>query len=143
MNEGILCIDKKKGISSFYLIPRLRRIYNTKKVGHTGTLDPLASGLMIYLIGKTYTKQCDKFLKSDKEYDVTAKLGVVSDTYDITGDLSVISNENPRTDDLIRAINSFQGGYEQEPPMYSALKYKGKPPYKCARGGIDKIKVKI
>ena len=85
---GLLLVNKPTGITSFSLIPKLRYLFNEKKVGHGGTLDPLASGVMVYLIGRQYTKTANTFLGHDKEYNVTIRLGEERDSYDIDGNIT-------------------------------------------------------
>lgn len=136
-SEGILLINKSAGPSSFSLIRTLRKISNIKKIGHAGTLDPFATGLMIYLIGKNYTKKSDLFLNLDKEYIATCKLGASTDTHDTEGQIQNISEKVPTLSEIEEALKNFQGKITQTPPMYSAKKIKGKKLYELARKGIE------
>lgn len=144
--EGILLINKKKGNSSFHLVSVLRKITNVKKIGHCGTLDPLATGVMILLIGKNYTKKTNLFIDHEKEYLAEITLGKTTQTFDSEGTINDYSSVIPHEKDLKKAIsNHFQGVIYQIPPMYSAKKIKGKKLYKLARQGIfiDRDPVKI
>ncbi len=133
---GLLLIDKNQSQSSFSYIPKLRRAFNLKKIGHAGTLDPLATGLMIYLVGKEYTKKASSFLGMDKQYHVGMELGKISDTYDTEGDIISTDVVTPKEETIRSVINGFNGTSFQTPPAFSALKHKGKPLYKYARKGI-------
>lgn len=134
--SGLVLVNKPSGITSFKVVHIIRKKLNIKKVGHCGTLDPLASGLMVILVGK-YTKIQDKFMKQDKVYYATIKLGQKTDTGDIEGKIISQSNYSHVTKDLIKqSCNSFIGKINQIPPMYSALKVKGKKLYELARKGI-------
>jgi len=128
-------INKPVGWTSFDVVKKLRNVTGFKKVGHGGTLDPFASGLLIVGFG-SHTKKLSGFLKSDKTYIVTIRTGITSDTYDRTGKVTVI-NENftPDVDQLKKVLYSCLGEQEQEPPMFSAKKVKGVPLYKLARKG--------
>jgi tRNA pseudouridine55 synthase len=136
-HAGILLIDKPQGITSFYLIPRLRRLFNEKKIGHGGTLDPLATGVMVYLIGRDYTKTADAYLLHDKEYKATILLGEERDSYDVDGAIVATSNLVPTLEQIEVAIKAFCGKVEQIPPMYSAKKVNGKKLYELAREGKE------
>ena len=149
MSEGILLIDKPTGKSSFYLVSLLRKLTGVRKIGHAGTLDPLATGVMILLIGSRYTKMSNQFLSHDKEYLVTVELGATSDSYDADGEITKTDlASEPSPEELIHALERFQGEIEQTPPMYSAKKVSGKKLYELARKGItierkaEKITVK-
>lgn len=134
--EGIIFVNKPKGITSHDVVDIIRRRLKTKRVGHTGTLDPLAEGLLIILVGK-YTKAFPKFVNFDKEYAGILKLGEVTSTGDSQGkvikrcDCGEIDNNR-----IKEAFSFFEGETEQIPPMVSALRVKGKRLYKLARRGI-------
>jgi len=133
--DEILLIDKPAGISSAKLVAIVKRRLNAKKVGHAGTLDPFATGLMICCINKG-TKLAGTFLHGNKTYQATLRLGIETDTQDLTG--QVISEcECPEISEerIISAFKSFEGETEQVPPVYSALKHNGVPLYKLARQG--------
>lgn len=141
--EGLLLINKPSGPSSYDVIRGLKKVISGKvKIGHAGTLDPLASGLLIMGLGRSATRLLGKLIYEDKTYLATAHFGQVYDTQDITGkliketDISQLSLE-----DISQAAVNFQGEIYQQPPMYSALKYKGQPLYKLARAG-QRIEVK-
>lgn len=135
--EGILLVNKPQGKTSFSLIRDLRRLTNIQKIGHAGTLDPFATGVMIILIGKNYTKLSDRFLLGDKEYLAEVCLGVSTDTYDCDGKIVASSKKIPSFAEVQDVLNHFQGEIEQVPPMYSAKKVKGKKLYELAREGIE------
>lgn len=136
MKDGILCVDKPEGMTSHDVVAIVRRKLKIKKVGHAGTLDPLATGLLIVLVGKA-TKFFDRFVGFDKGYLSTLRLGVVTDTGDTQG--QVLEERDWRhvgKNDLGEVFSSFVGETEQIPPMYSAVKVKGKKLYELARKGI-------
>lgn len=137
MSEGILLIDKPKGKTSFSLISLLRKILNVKTIGHAGTLDPMATGVMVLLIGKKYTTLSNTFLNSDKEYIAEITLGASTDSYDAEGVIDKTSDIVPTIDDVEREIKKFQGIIHQTPPMYSAKKVDGKRLYELAREGKE------
>lgn len=135
--EGILPIIKQAGKSSFSLVHELRKLTGIKKIGHAGTLDPFATGVMVMLIGRDYTKLSDNFLKSDKAYDATIFLGSTTDSYDCTGEITSQSDKIPSLEEVEAALSTFQGETFQTPPMYSAKKVGGKKLYELARKGIS------
>ncbi|HSX47270.1 MAG TPA: tRNA pseudouridine(55) synthase TruB [Patescibacteria group bacterium] len=145
--EGLLLVDKPEDWTSFDVVNYIRKIVATIenkkpkniKVGHSGTLDPFATGLLIILIGSKYTKQSDKYLKQNKTYLVTAKLGYISTTGDPEGELSKKSDIEPSTDQIMQVFNKFKGVINQIPPIYSAIKIKGKKSYELAREGKQVI----
>ena len=132
--NGIINIYKETGYTSHDVVARLRGILHTRKIGHTGTLDPMAEGVLPVCAGRA-TKLCDSLSGHDKEYEAVMLLGKTYDTLDVTGECTGTS-EVMSTDDEIRdAIRSFVGGYDQIPPMYSAKKVDGKKLYELARSG--------
>jgi tRNA pseudouridine55 synthase len=133
--EGILLVNKPKGKTSFSLVGALRKILNVKTIGHAGTLDPLATGVMVMLIGKNYTRLSDKLLGQDKEYIAEVTLGSSTDSYDSEGQTTATSTKIPFLDDLKTALDTFQGEIQQIPPMFSAKKIQGKKLYELARKG--------
>lgn len=137
IKEGILLVNKSPKTNSFYLVKVLRKITKVKKIGHAGTLDPFATGVMIMLIGKNYTKKSDSFLNQEKEYLATIHLGVSTDTFDIDGKVLQTSDLKPTLEQILKALTFFQGSVEQVPPMYSAKKVQGKKLYELARQGIE------
>ena len=124
-------------MTSHDVVDRLRRITGIKKIGHAGTLDPFATGLLICGIGRETTKKLDIFLKQDKEYLAQLKLGFASDTYDRDGKIEERQGEKPSLDTIEKVISGFKGEVEQKPPMFSAKKIKGKKLYQLARKGIE------
>lgn len=144
MNEEenqIILIDKPAGLSSFGVVARVRSQLKTQfghkiKVGHTGTLDPFATGLLILLSGKM-TKKSNDFLKQDKEYEATIKLGQTSTTGDPEGEITQYSAKIPTPEEIQDAIKSFIGNISQTVPKFSAVKINGKRAYKLARQGTD------
>lgn len=135
--EGILPILKPKGKSSFYLIKVIRKLTGIKKVGHTGTLDPFATGVMVLLIGKPYTRQSDTLMANEKEYEATFKLGITTDSYDCDGQVVTTSDIEPTMEQVEEALTHFTGSFYQTPPMFSAKKVGGKKLYKLARKGLE------
>lgn len=142
--DGVLIINKEKGMTSRDVVNRLCKILNTKKIGHTGTLDPIAEGVLVVCIGKA-TKLVELITSEDKEYIATVKLGVLTDTLDIAGKILKEEKTTIDKEKLVKALNSFIGFYEQEVPIYSAVKINGKKLYEYARAGekIDLPKRKV
>lgn len=135
MINGILNIYKEKGYTSHDVVARLRGIVGQKKIGHTGTLDPDAEGVLPVCLGRA-TKVCDMLTDKDKTYEAVLLLGKTTDTQDITG--TVLSERSPdgvTEDEVLDCIRHFIGEYDQIPPMYSALKVGGKKLYELAREG--------
>lgn len=132
--QGILLIDKTEGLTSFDVVHRIRKLTGEKKVGHTGTLDPLATGVLPVLIGRA-TKLSDKIMSEDKIYRAAIRLGTVTDTLDITGNVLATSSHNITSKQLEDALEGFIGDIEQVPPMFSAIKKDGVKLYKLAREG--------
>lgn len=135
--EGVLLVDKPAGITSFGIVARLRKMLGVSKIGHAGTLDPFATGVMVMLIGRNYTKLSDTFLCQDKEYEAVLKLGATTDSYDRDGEVTSTSDYIPSTEEVAAAIARFQGEMEQTPPMFSAKKVGGKKLCDLARKGIE------
>ncbi len=144
--QGLLLINKPKDITSFKAVSAVRKKANTKKVGHTGTLDPLATGVLPVLVGKA-TSLCDYLLTADKSYIATVKAGITTDTLDITGEVLSKSTPDFSKENLICALNHFTGEQLQTPPIYSAIKKDGVPLYKLARKGqqveVEKRKITV
>lgn len=134
--NGILLIDKDKGMTSHDVVNKVRRILGTRKVGHTGTLDPIATGLIPLLIGEG-TKISNYIVADDKEYIGVAVFGSEYTTYDITGDVLAKTDNIPSDEDVIKYIEALKGKITQKPPIYSAIKVKGKKLYEYARVGIE------
>ncbi len=133
---GFIFINKPKDITSFICIARIRRVLGDRKlkVGHAGTLDPFATGLLLVAIGREATREISKLMKLDKEYVVTGKLGELTDTLDKTGTMLEEQPVSAVTEaSLQQAIDTLGTTYLQTPPIYSALKHEGQPLYKLAR----------
>ncbi|MBS4168835.1 tRNA pseudouridine(55) synthase TruB [Parachlamydia sp. AcF125] len=143
--EGILLLDKPRGCTAFNLVARLRKVLGVKKIGHAGTLDPFATGVMVMLIGRNFTRLSDQFLSQDKEYEAEVYLGVSTDTYDCEGQILSQSERIPSLAEIQTALASFQGEILQIPPMFSAKKQNGKKLYELARQGktIERPPVKV
>lgn len=135
--EGLYLINKPRGRSSFSIVAQVRRLSGIKKVGHAGTLDPEAEGLLVILLGKEYTKQAEKYSKLDKTYEFEIKLGEVSTTDDEEGDKTEVSDLKPTKAEIIKALSNYEGEIKQTPPVYSAIKIDGKRAYKRARNGEE------
>jgi len=136
--SGVLLLDKPRGPSSFYMVRQVRRILGVKRVGHAGTLDPFASGLLIVCVGRPATRKISLFMESDKEYEATLRLGVETDTQDPEGTIIAERPVRPLGRQEVEAILAgFTGEQMQTPPAYSALKHAGKPLYYYARKGIE------
>ncbi len=134
--NGILIIDKAVGKTSFSLVSLLRRLTGIQKIGHAGTLDPFATGVMVMLIGPTYTKMADQFLQHDKKYEATIHLGVSTDSYDCEGGVTASCDRIPLHQEIETALEKFQGEVLQIPPMFSAKKVGGQRLYHLARKGM-------
>jgi tRNA pseudouridine55 synthase len=143
--QGILLIDKPKTWTSFDVVNFVRKIVaaaegkkpKNTKVGHTGTLDPLATGLLVLVIGKEYTKRAGEFSKLDKTYEVTMKLGETSTTADDEGEKTPIADTIPDQKAVLAALERFTGHIMQVPPQFSAMKVNGQRAYKLARAGKE------
>ena len=131
---GVLIINKHQGVTSHKIVQIIRKLYNTRRVGHTGTLDPMATGVLPVLIGRA-VKASDFLTAEDKEYSAEMTLGITTDTEDITGAVLTESDEIPSPDEVIKVCQSFLGETEQIPPMYSALKIGGQKLVDIAREG--------
>ena len=135
--DGILIIDKPYGITSMDVVRRVKRGIGVKRVGHGGTLDPVATGVIAICLGQA-TRVMDYIINSSKEYRGEIELGVTTDTYDSLGKVTERTNPSPLTEsDLDKALQTFKGITKQVPPMYSALKQGGKRLYELARAGIE------
>lgn len=136
MYSGIIVVKKEKGFTSFDVVAKLRGICGQKKIGHTGTLDPDAEGVLPVCLGNA-TKVCDMLTDSDKEYEAVMLLGVETDTQDTTGQILANKDTSHLTEELVLdTIKSFVGPQKQIPPMYSALKVDGKKLCDLARAGV-------
>lgn len=134
---GIVIIDKPTGRSSNHVLQQVKRLFDAKKAGHTGALDPLATGVLPICLGEA-TKVSSYLLDADKAYHVTCKLGIVTDSGDSDGEILSTSEIPEFTEQtLLDLLPKFMGEQDQVPPMFSALKYNGQPLYKLARQGIE------
>ena len=134
--NGIIVIDKEKNVTSRDVVNKVSKILNIKKIGHTGTLDPIATGVLVLCVGRA-TKLVDMITGYDKEYIARACLGILTDTLDITGNILYEENFNISKEKIVDVLNSFIGEYEQEVPLYSAVKIDGKKLYEYGRSNID------
>ena len=135
MIHGIINVYKEKGFTSHDVVAKLRGIVGQKKIGHTGTLDPDAEGVLPVCLGRA-TKLCDLLTDKDKVYETVLLLGTVTDTQDVSGEILERRDTSSVTEAMLREkISTFEGGYAQIPPMYSALKVGGKKLYELAREG--------
>jgi tRNA pseudouridine55 synthase len=145
--QGVLLVDKPAGWTSFDVVNYIRGIAakaegkkpKQVKVGHTGTLDPFATGLLVLLIGKDYTRRAAEFSKLDKTYEVAMKLGAASTTGDPEGEISPVSDRIPTEQEITKALKKFKGEIQQIPPAYSAIKVNGQRAYKLARAGKEVV----
>ena len=133
---GVVFLDKPKGLTSFVAANRVRRVLDAKKAGHTGTLDPMATGVLVVMLGGA-TRFIEFINSHDKAYEATVRLGVTTDTLDIEGEVLSQTETNFKTADFESAMLSFLGEIDQVPPMYSAIKKDGKKLYELAREGIE------
>ena len=133
---GVVIVDKPSGMTSFDVVARMRRIYGTRRVGHTGTLDPQATGVLVVLIGRA-AKAAEYISAGRKIYEATLRLGVETDTEDIWGTPISTSDSIPSADDVEAAASAFVGDIMQVPPMYSALKRGGVKLVDLARRGVE------
>lgn len=136
MQYGFLNIYKEKGQTSFDVIRDLRRITGIKRIGHTGTLDPMAEGVLVVALGEA-TKLIEFLMKDGKEYQAEILLGKKSDTYDAEGKIQEVSSQQPTLEKITKVLKKFKGEIEQIPPKFSALKIEGKRAYEMARKGRD------
>ena len=133
--NGILLVDKPAGITSARVVARIKKIFGARKVGHTGTLDPFVTGILVCCINRG-TKLARFFLHGNKKYEAVLHLGIETDTQDSTGTVTSICDNVLFSEIKIRSVfKRFEGTIEQMPPVYSALKFKGTPLYKLARSG--------
>jgi tRNA pseudouridine55 synthase len=143
--QGLLLIDKPVGWTSFDVVNYVRKMVAAHegkkpkncKVGHTGTLDPLATGLLVLVVGKEYTRRAGEFSKLDKTYEATMELGKTSTTGDAEGEKTVVSHTAPTEKAVLEALKRLQGHIMQVPPAFSAMKIDGKRAYKLAREGKE------
>ena len=137
--EGIIIVNKPQDWTSFDVVAKIRNLTGIKKVGHSGTLDPMATGVLPVFIGRSATKMIDQFIGGDKGYLAEMTLGVKTDTLDATGKVLEMSNAQcPISNDgIVTILNNYKGEIEQIPPMFSAKQINGQRLYKLARKGIE------
>ena len=135
MPGGVLAVHKGEGMTSHDVVNKVRRLYNTKRVGHAGTLDPLATGVLVVLVGRA-AKACEYISSDRKRYKATLRLGLTTDTEDITGEVLTKSENIPDSETVKAVCREFVGNLKQIPPMYSALKVNGQKLYDLARQGV-------
>ncbi len=133
--SGVLIVNKHVGVTSHDIVYKIRRLYGTPRVGHTGTLDPMASGVLAVLVGRA-AKAAEYLVSDTKKYRAVLKLGITTDTEDTSGQVLTRSENIPPQDEVRRVCESFLGSYDQIPPMYSALKVGGQKLCDLARRGI-------
>ena len=141
MTDGIILVDKPAEMTSFGVVARVRRVLSQQagkkvKVGHCGTLDPFATGLLMLCVGKE-CKNAGTYMKHDKVYEATFRLGQTSTTGDPEGELTEVSSAQPTPEDIEHALAQFRGDIQQRPPIFSAIKIDGKRAYKLARDGQE------
>ena len=136
MKNGVIIINKEEGLTSQAVVNRVKRLLSLDKAGHTGTLDPMATGVLPVLVNRG-VKASEFMLTSDKHYGATLLLGITTDTEDVTGNVLTRSENIPSEEHVLEVINSFVGEYLQTPPMYSALKVGGKKLDELAREGVE------
>ena len=134
--NGILCIDKPADFTSFDVVAKMRGMLKTRKIGHSGTLDPMATGVLPLFLGKA-TKACDMLPVQDKRYTAEFRLGMVTDTQDITGDIIKTQAVNVQPVQVEEMLKAFAGKQKQIPPMYSAVRVNGQRLYDLARQGVE------
>ena len=134
--SGVLLVNKHRGVTSHDIVFKIRRLYGTKRVGHTGTLDPMATGVLPVLIGRA-AKAAEYLLSENKKYTAEVKLGITTDTEDTTGNILTACDILPTKEEFFAACKRFEGEISQIPPMYSALKVNGKKLVDLARQGIE------
>jgi len=133
---GVILVNKHKGVTSHDIVFKIRRLFGTKKVGHTGTLDPLATGVLPVLVGRA-AKAAEYLLSENKKYVAELRLGITTDTEDVTGKILTKSDTLPTKNEFFSACERFIGESQQIPPMYSALKVNGQKLVDLARQGIE------
>ncbi len=134
--DGIILIDKEKNVTSRDVVNKLNKILNTKRIGHTGTLDPIATGLMVVCVNKG-CKLVELLTNHDKTYIATVLMGKRTDTYDVTGKVLEEKEYHVTKEDIEKTLQSFIGKYNQEVPIYSSIKVNGKKLYEYARNNIE------
>lgn len=135
--RGFIIIDKDSGWTSHDVVAKMRGLLGERKIGHLGTLDPLATGVLVLAVGRDVTKQIQNYMGADKDYEVTMELGKVSDTYDSEGQVQAVECEVPSGEQVREVMAGFWGKTMQMPPAFSAKKVGGQRAYKLARAGKE------
>jgi tRNA pseudouridine55 synthase len=135
--SGILNVDKPLGLSSHDVVERVRALTDVRRTGHAGTLDPLATGVLVVCVGRMATRVVEYLMDAPKVYRADVLLGVVTDTFDAEGEVLATCPVDVGREEVESALAEFRGAISQIPPMYSAVKHRGKPLYKLARRGIE------
>ncbi len=133
--SGVLLVHKHKGVTSHDIVNKVRRLYGTRRVGHTGTLDPMATGVLVVLVGRA-AKAAEYLVSDQKRYRAVMRLGITTDSEDITGNVLSETKDLPNAEQVIKTCQKFVGNIPQIPPMYSALKVQGQKLVDLARQGI-------
>lgn len=136
MSDGVLNLDKPQGHTSHDVVERVRELTGVRRVGHAGTLDPLATGVLLVCVGRAATRIAQFLMGARKTYRTQARLGTTTDTFDAEGEIIAQAPVDVARDEIEAALEPYRGRIEQVPPMYSAVKHKGKPLYRLARRGI-------
>lgn len=137
MPHGILNLDKPLGPTSHDIVERVRELTDVRRVGHAGTLDPLATGVLVVCVGRAATRIAEYLTRRPKTYRTQARLGVTTDTFDAEGEIVTESDVDVDRNEVEETLEQFRGVIQQTPPMYSAAKHKGKPLYRWARRGVE------
>lgn len=137
MPSGILNVDKPLGRTSHDVVERVRELTDVRRVGHAGTLDPLATGVLVVCVGRAATRIAEFLMGEQKAYCADLRLGITTDTFDAEGEVVSESPVDVDREDVERVLKQFRGSIEQVPPMYSAVKHRGKPLYRLARQGVE------
>ncbi|MGD2144741.1 MAG: tRNA pseudouridine(55) synthase TruB [Anaerolineae bacterium] len=137
MPSGILNVDKPRGQSSHDIVERIRAMTGVRRVGHAGTLDPLATGVLVVCVGRLATRVVEYLMDGLKTYRAEARLGVTTDTFDAAGKIVAEAPVEVGRDETERALDRFRGSIQQIPPMFSAVKHRGRPLYRLARRGVE------
>ncbi len=137
--SGFIIMDKPTGWTSHDVVAKMRGVLKERKIGHLGTLDPLATGVLVLAVGRDATKQISQFMKLDKEYEATMELGKVSDTYDTEGKVESLPIGDISEAKILEVMATFWGETSQMPPAFSAKKINGKKAYELARAGLPVV----
>ncbi len=137
MRDGVLSLDKPLKQTSHDIVEQVRQLTDVRRVGHAGTLDPLATGVLLVCVGRPATRIAEFLMDAPKTYRARGRLGITTDTFDAEGAVVAESPVDVGRDEVIEALGQFKGTIDQIPPMYSAVKYRGEPLYRLARRGVE------